>query len=169
MLLTWGACVQWWKEILLFHATYFRNHSRHQLDCGGFVVHLAKKLNSRKWVIVFFFHVCDRSVTFRSIELDIQHSCEPKELEICKTLHFLQKKNHLISWRSSVLLKGVWDQFFWSELAVMFDLDVLIPLSCVDATVNRNESVHFLSHRTCFDPALTPSQSVTEHTKWTHS
>lgn len=41
------------------------------------MVHRAKKLNSRKLVIVFFFHICDRSVTFCSIAL--QHSCELKE------------------------------------------------------------------------------------------
>lgn len=38
------------------------------------MAHRAKKLNSRKLVIVFFFHVRDRSVTFCSKELDIQHS-----------------------------------------------------------------------------------------------
>lgn len=38
------------------------------------MVHRAKKLNSRKLVIVIFFHVCDRSVAFCSTELDMQHS-----------------------------------------------------------------------------------------------
>lgn len=69
MVLTWGAGVKWWKEIFLFHATYFRSHSAHQLDCQGFAVHWALKLNSWKLVIVFFFLFADSSVTMRSLQL----------------------------------------------------------------------------------------------------
>lgn len=56
------------------------------------MVHRAKELNSRKLVIVIFFHVRDGSVAFCSTELDMQHS-ELKESDVSKTLHFLQNKS----------------------------------------------------------------------------